>query len=117
MFVGMTDAEAETPILWSPDVNSWLFEKDTDAEKDWDHEEKEETEVQMVGWYHWLNGHDFEQTLGECDRQGILACCSPWGRRKLNSTEWLNNNKSKGVKCKQYNEDAHACNYSHNIKT
>ena len=60
IFIGRTDAEAETPILWSPDVKSWLFGKDSDAGKDWRQEEKEMTEDEMVGWHHWLDGHELE---------------------------------------------------------
>ena len=59
VFIGRTDVEAETPILWPPDVKSWLFWKDPDAGKDWGREEKETTEDAMVGWHHWLNGHEF----------------------------------------------------------
>ena len=60
IFIGGTDAEAETPILWSPDVKNWLIWKDPDAGKDWRQEEKGTTEDEMVGWHHWLNGHEFE---------------------------------------------------------
>ena len=60
IFTGRTDAEAETPILWPPDVNNWLLGKDPDTGKDWRQEEKGMTEDEMVGWYHWLNGHEFE---------------------------------------------------------
>ena len=59
MFVGRTDVEAETPILWLPDVKNWLIWKDPDAGKDWGQEEKGTTEDEMVGWHHWLNGHGF----------------------------------------------------------
>ena len=57
--IGRTDVEAETPILWPPDTKSWLFWKDPDAVKDWGHEEKGTTEDEMIGWRHWLNGHEF----------------------------------------------------------
>ena len=60
IFTRRTDAEAETPILWPPDVKKWLTGKDPDAGKDWRQEEKGTTEDEMVGWYHWLNGHEFE---------------------------------------------------------
>ena len=76
MFIGRTDAEAEVPILWLPDVKNRLIEKDPDAGKDWG-QEKGTTEDEMVGWHHWLNGHEFEQALGFGDGQGSLACCSP----------------------------------------
>ena len=59
VFTGRTDVEAETPILWPPDVKSWLVGKDTDPGKDWRQEEKRTTEDEMVGWHHWLNGHEF----------------------------------------------------------
>ena len=86
IFIGRTDAEAETPIFWPPDAK-W---KDPDAGKDGRQEEKGMTEAEMVGWHHWLNGHDFEQVLGVGDRQGSVACCSPWGCKELDTTERLN---------------------------
>ena len=60
IFLGRIDAEAETPILWPPDAKNWLIGKDPNAEKDWRREEKGTTENEMVGWHHWLNGHEFE---------------------------------------------------------
>ena len=63
IFIGRTDAEAETPILWPHDAKNWLIGKDPDAGKDWK-QEKGTTEEEMVGWHHWLNGHEFEQALG-----------------------------------------------------
>ena len=60
IFIGRTDAEAETPILWPPDVKNWLIGKDPDAGKDWRWEEKGTTEDEMAGWHHWLNRHEFE---------------------------------------------------------
>ena len=90
IFIGRTDAEAEAPILWIPDAKSWLIWKDPDAGKDWRREEKGTTEDEMVGWHHQLNGHEFEQTLGDSEGQGSLACCSPWGRKESDMTEWLN---------------------------
>ena len=60
LFIGRADAEAETPVLWPPDVKNWLIGKDPDAGKDWRWEEKGTTEDEMVGWHHWLNGHEFE---------------------------------------------------------
>ena len=72
--------EAEAPILSPPDAKSWLTGKYPDAGKDW-RQEKAETEDEMAGWHHWLNGHEFEQTLGDGEGQGSLVCCSPWGRR------------------------------------
>ena len=75
----MTDAKAETPILWAPDGKNGLTGKDPDAGKDLGQEEKGTTEDQMVGWYHRLDGHGFGWTLGVGDGQGCLACCSSWG--------------------------------------
>ena len=89
MFIGRTDVEAETPILWLPDGKSWLIWKDPDSGKDWGQEEKEMTEDEMVGWHHWLNAHEFQHALGVGDGQGRLACCSPWGRKELDTTEQL----------------------------
>jgi len=68
IFIGRTDAEAEAPILWPPDEKSWLiFRKDPDAEKDWRQEEKGTTEDEVVGWHHWVNGHEFEQAPGDSE--------------------------------------------------
>ena len=90
IFIGRTDAEAEAPILWPPDVKNWLNGKDPDAGKDWRQEEKGTTEDEMAGWHHWLDRHEFEQAPGVGDGQGSLACCSPWGRNESEMTEWLN---------------------------
>ena len=92
IFIGGTDVETETPILWSPDVKNWLIWKDPDAGKDWRREEKGMPEDEMVGWHHWLNGHGFEWTPGVGDGQGGLACCSPWGHKESDMTElnWTN---------------------------
>ena len=90
IFIGRTDAEAETPIVWPPDAKNWVIGKDPDAGKDWRQEEKGTTENEMVGWHHWLDGHEFEQALGVGDDQGGLVCCSPWGLKELDTTEWLN---------------------------
>ena len=79
IFIGRTDAEAETPILWPPDVKNWLTGKDPDAGKDWRQEEKGTTETEMVEMDQQLNGHEFEQALGIGYGQGSLVCCSPWG--------------------------------------
>ena len=90
MFIGRTDAEAETPIPWPPDVKNWLIGKDPDSGKDWRREEKGPTEDEMVGWHHQHNGHEFEQAPGVCDGQGSLVSCSPWGDKESDMTEWLN---------------------------
>ena len=86
IFIGRTDAEAETPILWPPDAKSELSRKDLDAGKDWRQEERGITEDETVGWHHWLNGHEFEQTPGDGEGQGNLACWSPWGCKELDTT-------------------------------
>ena len=90
IFIGRTDVEAETPILWPPDTKNWLIWKDPDAGKDWKQEEKGTTENEMVGWHHQLNGHEFEQALGVGDGQGSLVCCSPWGHKESDPIERLN---------------------------
>ena len=90
MFIGRTDAEAETPVLWPPDVKNWLIRKDPDAGKDWRQEEKGTTEDEMVGWHHGLDGHEFEWSPGVGDGQGGLACCDSWGPKESDTTEWLN---------------------------
>ena len=90
IFIGKTDAEAETPIFWPSDVKNGLIWKDPDAGKDWRREENGTTEDEMVGWHHRLNGNEFESALGVGDGQGSLACCSPWGCKELDCTEWLN---------------------------
>ena len=73
-------------LMWK----SKLIGKDRDTGKDWRQEEKGTTEDEMVGWHHWLNGHEFEEASGVGDGQGGLACCSPWGHKGLDTTEWLN---------------------------
>ena len=90
IFIGRTDAEAETPIRCLPDVKNWLIGKDPDSGRDWGQEEKGTTEDEMAGWPHRLNGREFEWTLGVGKGQGGLACCSSWGRKDLDMTEWLN---------------------------
>ena len=97
VFIGRTDAEAETPILWPPNAKSWLIWKDPDAGKDWGQEEKGTTEDEMVGWHHWLNGHGFGWTLRVGDGQEGLSCCGSWGCKELDKTEWLNWNCSQSI--------------------
>ena len=89
IFTGRTDAEAETLILWPPDVKNWLTSKDPDPGKDWKWE-KGTIEGEMVGEHHWLDGHEFGKTPGVGDGQGGLACCSPWGLKESDMTERLN---------------------------
>ena len=83
LFTGGTDAEAEAeaPILWLPAAKNQLTGKDSDVEKDSKQEEKGMTEDEKVGWHHWLNGHEFEQALGDGKGQGSLTCCSPWSHK------------------------------------
>ena len=76
MFIGKMDAEVKAPVLWLPDAKSWLIGKDPDDGKDWGHEEKGSTEDEMIGWHHQLSGHEFEQTQGDGEGQGSLACCN-----------------------------------------
>ena len=90
VFIGGTDVEAETPVLWPPHAKSWLIEKDPDTGKDWGQEEKGMTEDETVRWHHWLNGHGFGWTPGVGDGQLGLACCGSWGCKELDMTEWLN---------------------------
>ena len=90
IFIGRTDAEAQSPVLWPPDAKTWLIGKYPNAGNDGRQEEKGMTEDEMVGWHHWLNEHEFEQAPGVGDGQGSLVCCSPWGCKESNMTEWLN---------------------------
>ena len=90
IFIGRTDAKAEAPILWPSDAKNWLLRKDPGVGKDWRHDKKGTIEDEIAGWYHWFNGHEFEQALGVGDGQGGLACCSPRGHKELDTTEWLN---------------------------
>ena len=90
IIIKRTDAEA--PILWPPDAKSQLIGKDLDAGKDWGQKEKWETEDMMVGWYRWLNGHEFEQALGDSEGWESLVRYSPWGHEESDTTEWLSSN-------------------------
>ena len=89
VFIGRNDVEAETPILWLPDVKSWLIWKDPDAGKDWA-QEKGTTEDKMVGWHHQLGGHEFGWAPGVGGGQGGLECCSSWSQKESDTTERLN---------------------------
>ena len=88
VFIGRTDAETETPVLWPPHAKSWLIGKDPEAGRDWGKEGKAEDE--MAGWRHQLDGHEFQWTPGVGDGQGGLACCDSWGRKESDTTERLN---------------------------
>ena len=90
VFIGRTDVEAKTPILWPCDTKNQLIEKDPDAGKDWGQEEKEMTEDEMAAWHHRHNGHGFGWTRGVGNGQGGLVCCSSWGHKESDMTEWLN---------------------------
>ena len=90
VFIGRTDAEAETPILWPLMWRADSIWKDPDAGKDWGQEDKGTTEDEVVGWHHRLDGHGFGWTLGIDDGQGGLMCCGSRGRRESDTTERLN---------------------------
>ena len=105
MFIGRTDAEAEAPALCPPDAKNWIIGKNTYAGKDVRQEEKGKTEDEIVGWHHWLKGHEFEKNPGDGEGQESLACYSPWGCKETDITEQPNNdNKSseKQFNWKQY---------------
>ena len=90
IFIGRTDAEAEALIFWPPDVKNWLIGKDPDAGKDWRQEEKGMTKDEMVGWHHWINGHEFEWAPGVGDGQGGLTCCAVHGvtKSQIRMNDW-----------------------------
>ena len=100
VFIGRTDTEAETPILWPSDVKNWLIWKDPEAGKDWRQESKGTTEDEMVVWHHWLYGHEFEQAPGVDDGQRSLACCIPCDDEKSDVTEQLNQTELILMECK-----------------
>ena len=113
VFTGRTDAEAETPILWPPDAKSWLIGKDPDAGRDWGQEEKGTTEDKVAGWHHRPNGHGFGWTLGVGDGQGGLVCCSSWGHKELDMTEWLNWTDAYAYTCIHIHKHVCAQSFSH----
>ena len=107
IFIGKTDAEAEAPILWPSNVKCQLFGKDPDTGKDWRQEEKGMTEDETVGWHHRLDGHEFEQALGDGEGQGSMVCCSSWGCK-----DWVTEQQCQsqiGVSAGEY----HSCRGSH----
>ena len=89
IFTEKTDAEA--PVFWSSDVNSWLIGKVPDDGTDWGQKERV-SEDQRAGWHHWCNGHELGKTSGDSEGQRGLVCCSPWNCKELDMTGWLNNN-------------------------
>ena len=109
IFIGRTDAEVETPILWPPDAKSWFIWKDPDAGKDWRREDKG-IEDEMVGWHHRLDGHEFGWTLGVGDGQGGLVCCGSWGRKDSDTTEQLNWTELQPHKCIHAWKPTQSCN-------
>ena len=86
LFIGRTEVEAETPILWPPDAKNWLLGKDPDIGKD--RRQEGTTEDEMVGWHHWLDGYEFEQAPGVGDGQESLVCCSPWAHKETRLSNW-----------------------------
>ena len=94
IFIGRTDAEAEAPILWPPDGKSQLIGRHLDARKDWRQEKKGTTEDEMVGWHHWLDGHEFEQDPGVGEGQGSLEWGSLWGHKETRLSDWTMNNSN-----------------------
>ena len=99
VFIGRTDVEAATPILWPPDAKSWLIWKDRDAGKDWRPEEKGTTEDEMAGWHHWLDGCESEWTPGVMDREAWRAVVH--GVAESDTTEGLNWTELKSVDIKK----------------
>ena len=100
IFIGRTDAEAEAPILWPPDAKNWLIRKDPNSGKDWRQEKKGTIEDEMVGWHHWLDGHEFEQTLGDNEEHWSLVCCSPWdAKSQIGFSDWTTTNTFFLIKC------------------
>ena len=109
IFIGRTDVEAETPVLWPPDGKSWLILKDPDAGKDWGQEEKGTTEDEMVGWHHRLDGHGFGWTPGVGDGKGGLVCCGSWGgKESTRLSDWTELNWTDIVKCQNGHTDLQA---------
>ena len=83
ILIGGTDVEAEAPVFWLSDANSWLTGKVPDAGEGWRQKDKRASEEKMAGWHHQCNGHEIGQASGNGEGQGCLACCSPWGHKEL----------------------------------
>ena len=111
IFIGRTDAEG--PILWPPDGKSWLIGKDPNAGKDW-RQEKGMTEHEMVQWHHWFHGHEFEQTLGDSERQRSLVCCSPWNHKESEMI-WCLSNNNRSQNTVNYSKGHFLCMWSTHI--
>ena len=118
IFIGRTDAEAETPILCPLDVKSWFTGKDPDAGKDWGQEETGVTEDKMAGWRHRLDTHEFGWSPGAGDGQGGLVCCDSWGRKESDTTYGLSNNcnKSPLIHCKSIHASGYWMNWKCDIR-
>ena len=111
IFIGRTNAEVEAPVLWPPNAKSQLIGKDTDAGKDW--VQKGHQRMRWVGWHHQLSGHEFEQTPGDSEGQGSLACCSPWGHKESDISEWVNDNSSGYSEYQPQSWNGPACHRKH----
>ena len=94
IFTGRTDGEVEATLFWSSDAYRWLIGKVPYSGKDWGQKEKSMLEDDMAGWHHRCNEHELGQTPGDGEGQGDLTCCSPWGRKDLDTTGRLNNNNN-----------------------
>ena len=94
IFTGRTNAEAEAPILWPPDVKNWLIGKVSDTGKDWEQKEKRASEDEMAGLNHQHNEHELGKTLGDAEGQWGLVCCSPWSCKESDMTGRLNKNNN-----------------------
>ena len=88
MFIGRTDTESETPVLWPPDSKNWLLGKDPDAGKIWGQEEKGTTKDDTVGWHHWLNGYEFEQAPEVSDGQGTWCTAVHGSQSQTRLSNW-----------------------------
>ena len=111
IFIGRTEAKAETPILWPPDSKNWHIRKYPVSGKHWKQEETGTTEDEMVGWHHWHPACSLT-ALWDGEEQESLACCSPWIRKELDTTELLNNHKAVGSAYGRYIDSLFYCGSS-----
>ena len=109
VFIGRTDVEAESLVLWPPDVKSWHIGKDSDAGKYWRQKEKGVTENEMVRQPLWLRGHEFEQTLRNSGRQRSLECCSPWHWKQVRH-DWATEQQQDQM---DFQNGLFSCRYGH----